>query len=617
MTAKRSHFRLSLAKFAADTRGNVAMIWALTALGVLSFVGIAMDFSNANAAKQVLQNAADSASLVAERMADKPLAERQAAAEQYFRASLADYPYGASATVQVEPMSGGGHKVTASMPAATNLSRLISNQGLVVEASSEAKQEGSDLEVSVVLDVTGSMGGQRITDLKAAAVDLVDIVVRDQQEPYYSKVGLVPYSIGVNLGADAAAARGPITGPSDITNATWRDGPTKAITVAARTNPVMISSPGHGFANGDYLRITGVVGMTQLNNRIFQVANATPGNFQLAGVNGTGFSNYTSGGTMQKCYSSTCGVQVTANNHGLADNGYVFISGVAGMTQLNNVRANSATATPPNAWLVTNVTTNTFVLPATTGPSYGTYTSGGQAFCTVAGCEYLRFTNASNAVRVHRISTCVSERVGAQAYTGVSPATAWVGRNYASTANPCPAAVVTPMTDDKAALRSQINAYTVTGSTSGQIGIAWGWYMLSPSFGNLWPADSRPKPYGSANLKKIAVLMTDGEFNTPYCNGVIAANAGSGSGSAADHINCNATNGNPFDQARSLCTAMKNAGVTVYTVGFGLSNGSQASDVMEECASGSENAFNAQNGTELRAAFRSIATAISLLRLSK
>ena len=104
MTAKRSLFRRPLATFAADRRGNVAMIWALTALGILSFVGIAMDFSNANAAKRVLQNAADSAALVAERMADKPLSERQAAAEQYFRASLADYAYGADATISVPPV---------------------------------------------------------------------------------------------------------------------------------------------------------------------------------------------------------------------------------------------------------------------------------------------------------------------------------------------------------------------------------------------------------------------------------------------------------------------------------------------------------------------------------
>jgi hypothetical protein len=78
------------------------------------------------------------------------------------------------------------------------------------------------------------------------------------------------------------------------------------------------------------------------------------------------------------------------------------------------------------------------------------------------------------------------------------------------------------LTSDKATLSSRINSLTVTGVTAGQIGIAWGWYTLAPGFSSLWPPASQPQPYGSPNLKKIAVLMTDGEFNTPYCNGVIA-----------------------------------------------------------------------------------------------
>lgn len=541
MALFRNLLRRSVSRFARDRRGSVAVIWAICALVVLSFIGVALDFSRAHSVKQSLQNAADAAALVAERMADKPLAERQAAAEQYFRATLAAYSFGADATINIEHMPGGGHKVSASIPSPTTLSRLIADRDMVVRTSSEAKQEGSDLEVSVVLDITGSMSGQRITDLKAAAVDLVNIVVRDQQEPYYSKVGLVPYSIGVNLGANAAAARGPVTPPVNISAATWRNGATKNITGATRANPVVITSNAHGFANGDYVYITGVAGMTQLNNG----ANAT--------------------------------------------------------------------------WQVGNVTANTFIARSTNGPAFSNYTSGGQSFCTVAGCEYFRFMNASSTSvqRVHRISTCVSERVGPQAYTSAAPSAAWVGRVYDSTSNPCPGATVTPMTSDKTALTSAINAYTVTGSTAGHIGIAWGWYMLSPTFSNLWPAASQPKPYGSPNLRKIAVIMTDGEFNTPYCTGVIARNAGTGSGNASDKITCNATNGNPFDQARALCTAMKNSGVTVYTVGFGLSNGSTAASVMQDCASGAGNAFSAANGAELRAAFRSIATAISLLRLSK
>ena len=61
-----------------------------------------------------------------------------------------------------------------------------------------------------------------------------------------------------------------------------------------------------------------------------------------------------------------------------------------------------------------------------------------------------------------------------------------------------------------------------SGSTAGHIGTAWGWYMISPTFSYLWPTASQPAAYGEDHLFKIVILMTDGEFNTFYCNGVIS-----------------------------------------------------------------------------------------------
>ena len=52
------------------------------------------------------------------------------------------------------------------------------------------------------------------------------------------------------------------------------------------------------------------------------------------------------------------------------------------------------------------------------------------------------------------------------------------------------------------------------GTTAGQLGTAFAWYMLSPNWADIWPADSKPAAYGTAKLRKIAVLMTDGAYNT-------------------------------------------------------------------------------------------------------
>ena len=51
----------------------------------------------------------------------------------------------------------------------------------------------------MMLDSTGSMGGQKIVDLKAAATDLLEIVVADNQAGAYSKVGIAPFSNSVGL----------------------------------------------------------------------------------------------------------------------------------------------------------------------------------------------------------------------------------------------------------------------------------------------------------------------------------------------------------------------------------------------------------------------------------
>ena len=48
--------------------------------------------------------------------------------------------------------------------------------------------------------------------------------------------------------------------------------------------------------------------------------------------------------------------------------------------------------------------------------------------------------------------------------------------------------------------------------------------------------------------------MTDGEYNTAYCNGVLSKNS---IGYGNDRINCNATNGDSFEQAKTLCAEMK------------------------------------------------------------
>ena len=194
-------------------------------------------------------------------------------------------------------------------------------------------------------------------------------------------------------------------------------------------------------------------------------------------------------------------------------------------------------------------------------------------------------------------NTCVTERTGDDAYTDKKPnATRWIGAfksasNHANVSC-APVAKVTPLTSSKTALKTAIDDYEADGWTAGHLGTAWGWYMLSHDWRDVWPVDSQPKP-ASNTVQKITVIMTDGDYNTYYRNGTSSQ-----------------------DQAEQLCQAMK-TDLTVYTIGFGTGMSQSTKDFLKACASSPSHYFDAANGDDLRNAFRSIAISLSRLRLTQ
>ena len=186
-----------------------------------------------------------------------------------------------------------------------------------------------------------------------------------------------------------------------------------------------------------------------------------------------------------------------------------------------------------------------------------------------------------------------------------------------------------PLTSNKDALKTVINGFAANGNTAGHLGTAWAWYLLSPNWASVYASGSKPQSYamltqtgekGQPLLKKVAVLMTDGEYNYQYCNSTTPNTAGAtipdyATGSSG--ANCNSPNGTSTVQSRSMCTAMKAAGITVYTVGFGLGSAGAAVETLRGCASEPHMFYNTTTGDELRNAFRHIATSIAAPILSR
>ena len=87
----------------------------------------------------------------------------------------------------------------------------------------------------------------------------------------------------------------------------------KVISGATQADPCVITATGHGFSNGDKVSIRGVVGMVELNlETAYTVANKATNTFELAGVNSTGFTGYTSDGVATKAAAESGGIVIDA-----------------------------------------------------------------------------------------------------------------------------------------------------------------------------------------------------------------------------------------------------------------------------------------------------------------
>jgi hypothetical protein len=97
---------------------------------------------------------------------------------------------------------------------------------------------------------------------------------------------------------------GQNSGIADLNGNIWEITPglncigvSKTITAATQASPCKITSVGHGLVTGAVVEIFNIVGMVELNGKLFTATVVDADNFTLDGVNSTAFAAYTSGGT--------------------------------------------------------------------------------------------------------------------------------------------------------------------------------------------------------------------------------------------------------------------------------------------------------------------------------
>ncbi|WP_298160592.1 TadE/TadG family type IV pilus assembly protein [Brevundimonas sp.] len=219
-------------RFASDTRGNIAMISAfvIPVLLLITFGGI--DIHRASTVKANLQDALDAATLAAARSPYTGNTDITRVGLASLRANLAPYSditlLTAQTTFALDTSTGavvGDAKVNVTALVANIILPMVgrgTGDQIPVGARSEVLRSNNRVEVALVLDNTGSMSGAKLTNTKAAAIDLIDrLEAADSRsiEPDAIKISLVPFSQTVRI-----SAGGSNTVPSYMSNATTHTG---------------------------------------------------------------------------------------------------------------------------------------------------------------------------------------------------------------------------------------------------------------------------------------------------------------------------------------------------------------------------------------------------------
>ena len=198
-------------KFHRDDRGGIAIIFAIALVPLLGFVGAAVDYSRAAAARTKMQEALDATALMAAK--DAPTLSASALttrATGYFNALFTTPVGNPQFTFTYTPASGGtaaNVAVTASGTIQTDFLKMVGHPSLAIGTSSTATWSNTRMRVALALDNTGSMvQNNKMTALQAAAKELVGTLSASASTNGDVYISVVPFAKDVNVGTANSGA---------------------------------------------------------------------------------------------------------------------------------------------------------------------------------------------------------------------------------------------------------------------------------------------------------------------------------------------------------------------------------------------------------------------------
>lgn len=163
--------------------------------------------------------------------------------------------------------------------------------------------------------------------------------------------------------------------------------------------------------------------------------------------------------------------------------------------------------------------------------------------------------------------------------------------------NNCNKAYILPLTDKKSTVKSRISALQATGNTLSNIGMVWGYRVLSPSF-----PFREGVEFNHDRINKVAILMTDGDNNI--------GNSYSAYGPWSIY---RLTDEGLNRKLATTCQNMKEDGITIYTITFTSGIDDRTKTYFRNCASDLTKYYDAPTQPQLVTVFQRIAAELSNL----
>jgi Flp pilus assembly protein TadG len=216
------HIQALTRRFLRERSASILPLFGLMVIFLVVISGAAFDVSRTVNAREKLSFALDAAALsLATELSTSVMTEAQIeqALADSFRANLAGTEFLEEAIENLDFVVNSENGTVTVTSSASLKNYFIDLGGYLQEnLGPEAFSFGTSAQVSfsqfyvelaLVVDVTGSMGGD-MTTLRSASTSVVNILLPEDTDPEDTKVriSLVPYSQGVNLGSYASKVKG-------------------------------------------------------------------------------------------------------------------------------------------------------------------------------------------------------------------------------------------------------------------------------------------------------------------------------------------------------------------------------------------------------------------------